>query len=152
MHKAGFLTAALAVWGAGATAQVVQNCQWENTAMAIVEPWEDHTRTFANGQTRLTVLDRIEPGAGAMHLHVLSPPRDDLGSRQCRIISLDWSLGFAGIYWEALQSGYDPAVGLLFDLPVQIFDGASGGFENAMLSFTLNQATGALDAVLNPAD
>ncbi|KNG94657.1 hypothetical protein [Pseudaestuariivita atlantica] len=133
-------------------AQVIQDCLWEGTAQAIVEPWEEHTRTFANGQTRLTLLDRIEPAAGAFHLHLLSPPRDELGSRQCRIISHTWSTGFAGVYWDAMQTGYDPAVGLLFDVPVQVYNPATAMFDNMMLSFTLNQSTGEIDTVLNPPD
>ena len=146
------LAAALSLLAAPAVAQEVSDCDWRARLDAIPEPWEAHTRTFANGNVRLTVTDTIEPAAGAFHLVLVSPPWDELGGRQCKVISLGGGVGFSGVFFGALSAGYDPAIGLMWDLPVQVYDGATGGFGNAMLSFTLNQSTGAIGAWLGPAD
>jgi hypothetical protein len=57
--------------------------------------------------------------------------------------------GFAGVTFEALDAAYDPSVGLIFEVPVSTFDGNSGDFETNALLFTLNQATGQIDAWLD---
>ena len=133
-------------------AQTVSDCDWRASAHALVEPWDINSRTFSNGQTRLALTDTIEPAAGSYHLVVLSPPYDELGGRQCKVISLDGSIGFAGVNFGALNAAYDPSQGLLFDLPVEVFDAPSGAFLPNWLSLTVNQATGRIDAWLGGAD
>ncbi|MGR3502233.1 hypothetical protein [Pseudaestuariivita sp.] len=135
-----------------AEAQTVSDCDWAASATTLIEPWEENSRTFANGKTRLALVDVLAPGTGPLRLLVLSPPYDELGGRQCRQITVSDSHGFADVFWGGLSAAYDPSVGLLFDLPVAVFDAARGDISNAMLSFTLNQSTGAIDAVFNPAD
>lgn len=117
-------------------------CDWQARADAIVEPWEANTRTFSNGKTRLALLDTIEPAAGWAWLLVLSPPNDELGGRQCRVVGLN-GMGFAGMDFAQLASGYDPSVGLTFAVPVQVM-APDGRMWWQTLSVTLNQATGAL--------
>ena len=125
----------------------VQPCDWQASAASLVEPWEDNTRTFSNGQTRLALLDTIEPAAGAFYLLILSPPYAELGERQCRVVGLNGA-GFSGLSFEQMQAGYDPAQGLEFLLPAQIFDGES--FADHMLRVTLNQNTGQITTQLRP--
>lgn len=132
----------------GATAQSVSDCDWQASAAALVEPWEDHTTTFANGDVRLAMLDTIEPAVGAFHLLILSPPYDELGIRQCKTVGLSDNTGFSGIMWEALASGYDPEIGLIFEVPVSKYDPETGGFPTSLLSVSLNQATGKIVPVL----
>ena len=139
------LGAALLCLGSAASAQQVSECDWRASAQAVVEPWEQNSRSFANGDVRLALLDTIEPGAAAMHILVLSPPYDELGGRQCRVISYGDGFGFAGIDFATLQAGYDPAYGLLFDVHAQVFDPDSGGTRPMALRFTLNQATGGIE-------
>ena len=124
----------------------VENCDWPARADAIVEPWEEFSRTFSNGKTRLALLDTIEPAAGAFHILVLSPPYDELGGRQCKTIGIGPGIGFSGVDFKALKASYNPAVGLVFSVPVQFYDAASGYARPARLEFNLNQATGQLDA------
>lgn len=133
-----------------AAGQSVGDCDWRATAAAIPEPWEAHTRTFANGEVRLALLDTIEPGAGAFHLLVLSPPRDALGARQCRVVSLDGTVGFAGLDFQGLEADYDPATGLTFQLPGTVYSPGADGTESVMLEVTVNQATGAVTARTKP--
>lgn len=124
------------------TAQVVTDCDWRARADAIVEPWDLFTRTFANGDVRLALLDTVEPAAGALHLLVISPPFDTLGSRQCKVVSLDANTGFAGMQFEDLQASYDPARGLIFILDVQTYTPESADLDPAVLTVVVNQATG----------
>ena len=130
-----------------ALAQEVAECDWRAAAQMISEPWEDFSRSFANGAVRVAMLDAIEPAAGVLHLLVLSPPLDQLGGRQCRVVSLAGGIGFAGIDFAALEAGYDPARGLTLALAVTIFDGAD--FVPRWLDVTINQASGSITAVVS---
>lgn len=111
----------------------------------IAEPWEDNTATYAEGQIRVALLDMVEPAGGALKLVVISPPRDELGLRQCRVIGLDNGLGFYDMDFAAHRADYDPARGLTITLPARHypldgdFEGDEGWFD---LSVTVNQQTG----------
>ena len=133
--------------GAPVMAQEAVPCDWPARADNIAEPWEEYTRTFAEGKVRLALLDTAEPAAAAFHVFVLSPPYDELGLRQCRTIGLN-GMGFAGADFGSLQAAYDPAVGLIFTMTVQVYDGMD--YTPRTLRFTLNQATGAIGAQLSP--
>lgn len=131
-----------------AFAQEAIPCDWQARADAIVEPWEEHTRTFANGNVRLALLDTVEPAAAAFHILIVSPPYDEIGARQCRTLGASAGMGFSGVAFDALEAAYDPSVGLIFDLPVTVLD-SDGSFVEAPLLFTLNQATGEINAWLD---
>lgn len=150
--KPGLLIAALLTPGTDAAAQEVADCDWRASAQAIVEPWDANTRTFSNGKTRLALRDTVEPAAGAFHLPILSPPYSELGERQCRVIALDGIIGFAGMTFSALIAGYDPARGLLFDIPVRYVDPAKRDIASGWLGFEVNQASGAILTGMGPAD
>lgn len=141
---------ALALLAAPVSAQEVADCDWRASAFAVAEPWEANTRTFSNGKTRLVLSDTIEPGAGAFHLIILSPPYGELGERQCKVVSYQGSIGFAGLEFSALSAAYDPDQGLLFDVPVQYYDNTLGDMNHAWLSLVVNQATGQIRAWLGP--
>jgi len=131
-----------------ALAQQVIPCDWQASAQNIVEPWEAYSRTFANGAVRLALLDTVEPAAGALHLLLLSPPEDELGGRQCRVVTYDGGIGFANVDFDVMTAGYDPARGLILALPVSIFDTATGLFADRELGLVLNQASGEIIAEL----
>jgi len=141
--------AVLLVLGASpAAAQSVNLCDWQTSAQALVEPWEKNTRVFANGDVRVAAIDTIEPATGAAYLMILSPPRSRTGARQCRVIGWTDQLGFAAIGFGQFDAGYDPSVGLMFDVPVRIAT-ADGSLSNARkLSLTLNQSTGSITTAL----
>ena len=147
---AGAALAAGLALSAPAAAQSLSDCDWRASAWLLAEPWEANSRTFANGDVRIALIDAIEPAAGALHLLVLSPPWDELGARQCRVLSLDGGIGFAGVDFAALEAWYDAAVGLLFALPVSVYEPETGAFADRMLDFNLNQATGAIEAYVGP--
>ena len=49
------------------SAQTAFPCDWQARADAIVEPWEENSKTFANGAVRVALLDTIEPaGMGSL--------------------------------------------------------------------------------------
>jgi hypothetical protein len=137
----------LALAAAPAMAQEVGDCDWRARADAVAEPWELNSRTFSNGAVRLALIDTIEPAAMPFHLLVLSPPYDEVGGRQCSVVSYQGGMGFYDIDFAALEAAYDPAVGLIFDLPVQIWV-SDGNIVVRRLHVTLNQATGGITASL----
>lgn len=108
--------AALALLAAPVAAQEVLPCDNLALADAIVEPWEDHTRTFANGAVRVALLDTIEPALGAFYLLVLSPPIDEVGARQCRVIGFDGGMGFTTLDFASIGADYKPTRGLEIQL------------------------------------
>ena len=126
-----------------AQAQEATPCDWRASAASVVEPWDENARTFANGAVRLALLDTIEPAAAAFHVLVLSPPFDEVGGRQCRIISANAAgSGFEAIDFAALEADYEPSTGLLFMMPARLYDPEDGPVKMGRLSFALNQATG----------
>ena len=126
------------------SAQSVSDCNAAQTDFdAIPEPWSEHTKSFANGQVRLAVLDMIEPAAGAYHILVLSPPQQEFGARLCQIISNQDMIGFTRIDFAALASVYDSEMGLTFGLPVQKMK-AGGGIYDDFLAFSVDQSTGSI--------
>jgi hypothetical protein len=129
-------------------AQTIEACDWRASIQSLVEPWDapENTRTFANGDVRLAVTDVIEPAAGAFHLVILSPPFDELGGRQCQIVSANGSVGFTGLTLDGMTSAYDPATGLTFTIEAGAYDPNTGGTLPRTLTVTLNQATGAITA------
>lgn len=154
MIRVAALTAAFAVstpmLALPALAQTVEACDWRASAQALIEPWDapENTRTFANGNVRLAVTDVIEPAAGAFHLIILSPPYDELGGRQCQIVSANGSIGFTGLTLDGMTSAYDPATGLTFTMEAGAYDPNTGGTLPRTLTVTLNQATGGITATL----
>lgn len=145
-HIALLTAATLAAFIAPASAQTVENCDWRASLHAMAEPWEASTRTFANGNVRLAITDVIEPAAGAFHLVILSPPYDELGGRQCQVVSANGSIGFSGLTLDDMTSDYDPAIGLTFTLQAGGYNPETGGTILQTLTVTLNQATGEITA------
>lgn len=136
------LSAFLAVLATPITAQEVLPCDWQARADAIVEPWEDHTRTFANGDVRVAVLDVIEPALGSYYLLILSPPYDEVGGRQCRVIGFHSGMGFTALDIGSMIAEYVPGRGLEMQLLGRIAD-PEYDFTNAVnIWVTLNQSTG----------
>lgn len=135
----------LLLWPAWTCAQTVQPCEdYRSHALAIAEPWEEYSRTFANGAVRVAMTDTIEPALGAMNLLIMSPPYDEVGSRQCRVVSAFGSMGYTAMFFKDLTSEYIPGQGLKFTVPVLNSDGDTHA--SYMLSVIVNQATGVVTA------
>jgi len=118
-------------------------CDHLASAENLVEPWEDNARTFADGAIRVAILDTAEPAAAAFHLLVLSPPLNELGLSQCRLVSLaENGMGFAFLSLERLESDYDPGTGLQLVMDMGLYVPESGLAMPMALAVTINQATG----------
>ena len=137
----------LAVSAFPAEAVTVQPCTELASVLSIAEPWEANTRTFANGEIRVVVLDTIEPAAAAFHLVILHPPRDELGGPMCSMVSASDGMGFGGMDLRPVVASYDPARGLTVALPISQYDPEAADFyTDKLLSVTINQATGQVRA------
>lgn len=147
--RAGISALALALLPAHiAWAQQVAPCDWKSSVQNIAEPWFDNIRSFANGDVRVIVMDVAEPAAGALHLLILSPPRDDFGFMTCQMVSTTADVGFSTIDFSGLASTYDPAEGLILTIPVTAYTGQGAyGFSPLTLRVSINQATGTVRAV-----
>lgn len=143
------LIASLAM--AGATplqAQSLESCyEGRASAVNIPDPVADYTRYFANGAIRVTLLETPEPAENYAWLMIVSPPRDELGLGQCRLLgALPEGNGFTGIDFRALQADYDPASGLTLRMPAQRRAPGSADLSPVTLAVTINQSTGEIDA------
>lgn len=138
----------LALLALPVSAVTISACERFSDVGSIAEPWEANTRTFANGDIRLVVMDTIEPAATAFHLVILHPPRDELGSPMCSMVSADDGLGFGGMDIRPATASYDPTSGLTVSLPISVYDPEAASFYSEQwLTVTINQSTGALQAV-----
>lgn len=133
----------------GALAQEVGECDWRASAQVIAEPWEASTRTFAEGEIRLTVMDVGEPVAGSYFLMIMSPPYGD-GGRQCVILSFNAEgTGFAGLSLEGAKAAYDATTGLSVTMPARRWLPETDTYADATLLVTVNQDTGAIAGQLD---
>lgn len=113
--------AAMLAMPAVAQAQVIRDCGRVGNPAAIVEPWAENTRSFANGAIRIALLDTGgEPACCSVHLLVLipTPPQDGPVTRQCLVLSAEEEMGFFDIGFSGIGASYDPAQGLALDIPV----------------------------------
>ena len=129
-------------YAAQVAAQTAIPCGWQARADAIVELWAENTATFANGAVRVALLDTIEPAASAAYLLITHPPLDEVGGRTCTVIGLDDDLGYAAIFFNELEAGYDAKVGLTFTVPAIIYLPEQSFQNSALLSIAVNQSTG----------
>ncbi len=143
MIRAAALVLALA---GPAAAQNVVPCDWQASAQALAEPWEENSKTFANGKVRVAFLDTFEPAIGFAWFLVLSPPFEDTGDRQCRVVGASEDIGFAGLFFDTLTSSYHPLTGLTLQVDVRFYDAATDGLVRRPLVVTLNQSTGEMTA------
>jgi len=144
---AAALLASLSAAPAGAQYMLGCNDSWLANPIFIAEPWEDNTRTWANGAIRLAVLDTMgEPACCSVHLLVISPNlRADYGGQVvCNVVSArEGELGWSDIDLRGARSSYDPARGLLIEVPVRNYvDGID--YRPGTLRLRINQQIGAV--------
>lgn len=135
---AGFCTAI-----SPAFAQEVSPCPDSGFPIdAVAEPWAENTRSFANGAVRLVMLAYEDPAAAPFHLALLFPTRDNfpMEGRKCVQISGTWG-GFYALSFQDLQARYDPALGLTFSIPAEIYDDSLEGPRAVVLEISYNQST-----------
>ncbi len=147
-----FLALALGL-SAPLAAQQVQPCgrggdfRFETTAMAIAEPWAANTRSFAGGDIRIAVMDTGEPALAAYYLLVMFWPGGGAGGdiRTCGLVS-GGALGFVEITLEGLESRYDPARGLVLEVPATFYNPARDAFEDGVIEVLIDRAANRITA------
>jgi hypothetical protein len=139
------LVLVLAVSAAPAAAQTVSDCSGgQVSAMSILEPWEEYSRTFSNGTVRVAIVDLIEPAAAAYQLLVMFPPYNEVGERMsCAVLGMG-NYGFGRIGIDEIQSSDEAATDLTISVPV-----SANGYQSA-LSATINQSEGTITSALGP--
>jgi hypothetical protein len=133
------LSLLLALAASPALAAEITPCDWRASSAALVEPWEDNSRSFANGAIRVALLDTVEPAAAAFHLLVLTPPYTALGERQCHVISAEKDTGYTTLDFASLSGEYDPATGLTLRLPGERYRGEEA--VSVILTVRIDQST-----------
>ncbi|MCW1404168.1 hypothetical protein [Pararhodobacter zhoushanensis] len=148
MRKA-FIAAACCLLPLSATAQVIADCDWVGSPANIFEPWDTHSRSFANGAIRVALLDTGgEPACCSRHLLILSPSGDGSDEpifRQCRVASAQVNSGFYDVDVPGITASYDPAKGLLLSVPVGHWhEGVEAGRPPIVerMEIRINQSTG----------
>ena len=149
-----FPTLAALAFAFPAHAQEVRNCYTEDgdsflTQISVLaEPWEENTRTFSNGSVRIALLDTWDPANYPMHLMLTYWPNDGIEAegRLCFIVSDKEGYGFQNLTLTGMQADYDPAIGLLFEIPAQRYDADSESVADGVLSVTLNRASDVVTA------
>ncbi|MBB1492563.1 MULTISPECIES: hypothetical protein [unclassified Paracoccus (in: a-proteobacteria)] len=140
----------LAVLPSAGLAAHVGPCDGAVNARYLVEPWGENAATYAEGAIRVALFDNVEPAGAALHLMVISPPRDETGMRQCRRVSLEEGSGFYNLDFAARSADYDLAKGLTLTIPAERYDPDTGGGAPARLRVTIDQNTGAIAAGISP--
>ncbi len=127
-------------------AQQVRSCgkggefPFETTAMAIAEPWEANTRSFAGGDIRIAVIDTWEPALGAYYLMVLFWPGADTEAdiRYCSLVS-NGALGFVSMTLEGMNARYDPARGLVVSVPTTFYNPSDDELEEGTINVLIDR-------------
>ena len=126
-------------FAAPAQAFITAPCGPEFSPLTITEPWEENSRTFANGVIRIFEIF-IDPNvASGAALGILHPSPDEDNYRTCTAIYGSEQFRFFGQAFVAEATAeYDPAVGLIVTLPVVFVNSP----DRVTLRFAVNQATG----------
>ncbi len=145
--KRCFITlCAILVAGPAMAEASLMECDGPAGVADVVEPWEQSTRTFANGLIRIVHVDTGgEPACCSSHMVILAPdPNDELGLRGCRILSDGQKFtGFQSVDVPGVASSYDAALGLRLSVPVERYiDGIQSS--KATVHVRINQATGVI--------
>lgn len=129
---------------------MVHSCNDATRADTIAEPWEDNAATYSDGAIRIARLDLAEPAGAAVKLLVLSPPHNELGLRQCRVVSPSDGMGFYDIDFAQREASYDPQRGLTIAVPARQYlpESEQGGDDGwFLLAVTINQQSGDITAM-----
>jgi len=153
MHEARAIVKILGLlpllFGFAAEAQQVrpcfegQNIPYQVSAAVVAEPWEANTRSFADGDIRIVVMDTYEPALGAYYLMVLFWGNEDF--RECRLVS-HAEVGFVGMTLDGMTSAYDATRGLVLRVPTDFYNPAEGMKESGSLEVVINRQTAEVSA------
>lgn len=131
-----------------AQAQVVSVCDITDQMGKIATPADLNVRHYANGNVMVAVVDDGRDDVGqALSVLVVSPPLDQSGQRQCRLVSATLDKGYAALVLDRAEAAYDPAKGLTVFFPAVVMPTFDSLGDKIDLAVTINQATGMITPV-----
>lgn len=117
-----FPSVVLAIAASSASAQVISECDARASAGNLVEPWSEHTRSYAEGAIRLALLeDATAPECCMRYLLILAPAGDEafgMQGRQCLVVAPGDDRGFRDLDIGAVAARYNPHLGLELSVPI----------------------------------
>lgn len=131
--------------GLATTAQSanLRDCDtFEANARNLSYPYEQATKTYAEGAISLLNLFLDEPACCGAHLMVLFPAGDE-GFLDCQLISHEDQLGYASLSLANASASYDAARGLIISVPSQI--DVDGELLSGRLLIAVNQQQGTIE-------
>lgn len=134
-----------------AHATVVMDCGSLVSADALIEPWEETTRTFGRGSIRVAVVDLGEPACCPQHFIVLSPA-NMYGGRICALVARNALVpnGWTHVGLDEAVSDRPEGGGLRITVPVYGYDPRTGTADpdsRRDISVLVRQAAGTVDLV-----
>ena len=146
---AGAIVIALAVpGGAQALDLLVRDCDApQANARYLSYPYENATRTFANGDVRILTLQQDEPACCGAYVMVLLPSPEDPGMI-CAFVTTPDGMGWQGTDLRGTVADYDPSRGLFLRIPAWTYGEVHGS--PFSLDLTINQQTGVVTAEEGP--
>ncbi len=142
------LAAALSLPSGDLAAQSVEQCHEFIDVTMITEPWEERSRSFANGAVRVFEAVGDPNLANSAVIGLLHPvPGELAGSGMFRggtaiLSDRDGRSFFGEVLIEATEANYDPATGLTLRIPVRYATDSRGLPVEDVVTVTVNQATG----------
>ena len=139
------------LWGSAAFAQRVQPCfdgdriPYRASAEAVAEPWEENTRSFAEGKVRIAVMDTGEPAYGAYYLMVMYWPGGDGALRICDLVS-QGEVGFVGMTLNGMEAGHKAGLGLVLKVPTSFYNPVEDEFEEGVIEVLVDRAANQVTA------
>ncbi|SFE39944.1 hypothetical protein [Roseivivax sediminis] len=141
------LALALLLCPATLSAEIVRDCDTDMAnARNLYRPFEDATRSFANGAIGFVALRREEPACCGAVLMVLFPD-NEIGFQTCRLITTEDEMGWSDTDLPAARARYDPATGLTVHVPTRRHDGT--GFARRTLAVTVDRAAETVTVTAN---
>mgnify|MGYP000510063448 CR=1 FL=1 len=138
----------LACHAVAADAQEVSVCDIALQMDKIASPEDLNVRHFANGQVLVAVVYDVRADAAqALSVLVVSPPLDEHGQRQCRLVGASDVAGYAALILDKADAAYDPAIGLTVSFPAVVMPTTESLGDKIDLAVTINQATGQITPV-----
>ncbi len=149
LGRAALVAAVVLAPGLAGAAVTMGSCDGAAARLTnIPEPWEAHSRSFARGAVRVTLLDAAQPDAAAFHIAVMHDRLSETGKpyRACQIVGAEGQAGFSDVAFDRLEASFDADNGLQVRIPVQVLDGS--GFRAADLLLVIDQGQDSIAAAL----
>ncbi|MFK7944113.1 MAG: hypothetical protein AB8B85_14535 [Paracoccaceae bacterium] len=144
------LAAGIMIATAGtAHAAVVLDCGDLAPTEALIEPWEENTRTFSRGSIRLAAIDLGDPPCCPQHF-IVTLPANMYGGRICALVARSVLVpnGWTRVGIGEAEASRPATGGLRLTVPVYGYDPTTGGADTTnrqTISVRVRQAAGTVE-------